>query len=182
MLEEEYLDAGRKGTRHYQNALEAAAQAERVRRDGVLQSVITAEEQDWEESPQGLIKHMVNDAMGTSEPALDMYQQVIEAGGHSGKHRHFSEELIFVVEGSGYDLHWDPIFDPDVSYSWSWSNEPKTVRWTAGDYVRIPPYTTHQHFADEGGRARFISATLRITKALGYNGLEQVENASSYDA
>jgi hypothetical protein len=51
--------------------------------------------------------------------------QVIEPGGHSGKHRHFSEEMPHILEGDGYDLHWDPQFDLDVAYKSSWSEEPK---------------------------------------------------------
>lgn len=175
MKEEDRLHLGRTGARYYEQALEDAAAAARSRE--TLQSVIPAEEQAWEEGPQGRLKHMVNARMSTAEPALDMYQQVIESGGRSGKHRHFSEELVFVLEGSGYDLHWDPIFEPADRYRWSWSETPRTIRWEAGDYVRIPPYTIHQHVADNGGRARFISATLRIVKAMGYDGLEQVEPA-----
>jgi quercetin dioxygenase-like cupin family protein len=176
MKEADRLDAGRTGAQHYRRALEQAKESEHKRRE-VLQSVIPAELQEWEDSPQGRLKHMVNDQMGTNETCLDMYQQVIEAGGRSGKHRHFSEELLFILEGSGHDLHWDPIFEPDDRYRWSWPVEPKVFHWKAGDYVRIPPYTTHQHVADPGGRARFISATLRLVKTMGYDGLEQVEPA-----
>lgn len=176
MRENERLALGRRGETFYADALVAAEAAE-LRRTTVLQSVISAEEQVWEESAQGLIKHMVNQRLNAAEPVLDMYQQVIPAGGHSGRHRHFSEELLFIVEGSGYDLHWDPIFDPDVTYEWDWQTEPQRIQWTAGDYVWIPPYAIHQHFAIGSGRARFVSATLRVVKEMGYDGLEQLEKA-----
>jgi quercetin dioxygenase-like cupin family protein len=180
MREDERLALGRHGESFYADALKQAAAAEDRRRT-VLQSVISAEAQMWEQSPQGLLKHMVNERLDAAEPVLDMYQQVIPAGGHSGRHRHFSEELLFVVEGSGYDLHWDPIFEPDVKYEWHWQDEPQRFEWQAGDYVWIPPYTIHQHFASDGGRARFISTTIRTVKELGYDGLEQLDDASDVD-
>lgn len=180
MKEHERLALGRHGEHFYADALRDAVAADE-RRANVLQSVIPAEAQMWEASPQGLLKHMVNPRLDAAEPVLDMYQQVIPAGGNSGRHRHFSEELLFVVEGSGYDLHWDPIFSPDVRYEWAWQEEPQRVEWSAGDYVWIPPYTIHQHFAGDGGRVRFISATLRIVKELGYDGLEQLVEATPVD-
>lgn len=180
MREHERLALGRRGERIYADALRRAAAADE-RRANVLQSVIAAEEQVWEASPQGLLKHMVNERLDAAEPVLDMYQQVIPAGGRSGRHRHFSEELLFVIEGSGYDLHWDPVFEPDVRYEWAWQEQPRRVEWRAGDYVWIPPYAIHQHFADEGGRARFVSTTVRVVRELGYDGLEQLEEAPPVD-
>ena len=180
MREHERLALGRHGESFYADALGQAAATEERRRT-VLQSVIAAEDQMWEHSPQGLLKHMVNERLDAAEPVLDMYQQVIPAGGHSGRHRHFSEELLFVIEGSGYDLHWDPIFEPDVRYEWAWQDEPKRFDWHAGDYIWIPPYAIHQHFAGDGGRARLISATVRIVKELGYDGLEQLADAAPVD-
>lgn len=180
MREHERLALGRRDGAYYADALRRAIDAEH-RRTTVLQSVISAQDQVWEHSPQGLIKHMVNERLDAAEPVLDMYQQVIPAGGHSGRHRHFSEELLFVIEGGGHDLHWDPIFEPDVRYEWAWQDEPQRFEWQAGDYVWIPPYSIHQHFADAGGRARFVSATVRIVKELGYDGLAQLAEASPVD-
>lgn len=177
MREDERVSLGRRGGTHYADSLKRAEEATQ-RRATMLQSIISADEQVWEESAQGLLKHMVNQELNAAEPVLDMYQQVIPAGGNSGRHRHFSEELLFILEGSGHDLHWDPIFDPVVRYEWSWQQEPRRIEWTAGDYVWIPPYAIHQHFATGTGRARFISVTLRVVKEMGYDGLEQLAPAS----
>jgi quercetin dioxygenase-like cupin family protein len=176
VLESERLAAGKRDRRFYEEALQHAADFEKLRAE-LLQSVISADDQVWEDSTQGLLKHMVNAGMNAAEPVLDMYQQVLAPGGKSGRHRHFSEELLFVIEGCGYDLHWDPIFSPDVRYDWSWTDEPQRYDWQAGDYVWIPPYAIHQHFASGDGRARFISSTLRVVKEMGYDGLEQLEDA-----
>lgn len=142
---------------------------------------ITAEDMPWENSPQGRIKHVVNEQMDTKECCLDVYQQLLPPGGQSGKHRHMAEEFFVVLEGKGYDLHWDPQFDAGDEYIWAWTEEPKKYKWEEGDYVYIPPYTMHQHFnADPDKQARFITATNRIVKAMGFNWIDQVENAPDY--
>lgn len=142
---------------------------------------IPAVDMPWEDSPQGRIKHIVNEQMDTKEYCMDIYMQLLPPGGRSGKHRHMSEEFFFVLEGKGYDLHWDVQFDCKDEYSWGWAEEAKKFEWGEGDYVYIPPYTTHQHFnADPAKPARFITATNRIVKAMGWDWLDQVENAPDY--
>jgi len=144
-------------------------------------NVIHADEMPWEDSPQGRIKHLVNEAMDTTECCMDMYMQHIEGGGRSGKHRHMAEEVFFVLEGKGYDLHWDPSFSLEDKFHWDWAAEPKKYEWEEGDFVYIPPYSTHQHFnADPANPARFMTATSRLVKALGFDWWEQVENAPGY--
>ena len=54
----------------------------------------------------GLIKHLVHEKLNTREMCVEAYMQFLKPGEKSGKHRHMWEEMIFVVEGSGYDLHW----------------------------------------------------------------------------
>jgi gentisate 1,2-dioxygenase len=142
---------------------------------------ISPEEMPWENSPQGKIKHVVNEEIDTVECCLDMYIQEIPPGSHSGKHRHMAEEVFFVLEGKGYDLHWDAYFELDEKYNWDWEKEPKKYEWEESDFVYIPPYTTHQHFnADPLKPTRFITATSRLVKALGFDWWEQVENAPEY--
>ena len=90
-------------------------------------------------------------------------------------------EVFFVLEGKGHDLHWDAFFTLDEKYNWDWEKEPKKYEWEEGDFVYIPPYTTHQHFnADPMKPTRFITATSRLVKALGFDWWEQVENAPEY--
>ena len=107
----------------------------------------------WERSPDGLIKHLVHHKLNTRECCVEAYMQFLKPGERSGKHRHMWEELIFVVEGSGYDLHWDMKFDCLDAFKWEWAEEPRKFEWKRGDYIYIPPFTTHQHFAHRRGRA-----------------------------
>ncbi|MCL5960546.1 MAG: cupin [Chloroflexi bacterium] len=151
--------------------------------DKKRRNIIKAHEMPWEQSPQGLIKHMVNEEMNCREHCLDIYQQFLSPAGQSGKHRHVSEEVLYVLEGKGYDLHWDVKFDCKDEYIWDWAEEPKKFEWEAGDFVYIPPYVIHQHFnADPESPARFISVTSRIIKAMGFDWFDQLEPAPEAEA
>ena len=143
--------------------------------------VVKSEDMPFENSPDGLIKHIINENMDTAENCVDAYMQFVQPGKASGIHRHLSEELVFILEGEGYDLHWDVKFECEEEFVWAWENEPKRFDWKAGDFVYIPPYCIHQHHAKVGGEARFICITSRIVKAMGFDWLDQLENAPEYD-
>lgn len=177
MEERDYLFEGISGGTFYTGALESSSGHKRKRSE-MLTSIIRSEEQVWEESSQGLLKHMVNRTLGTNEFAVEIYQQGIPPRGYSGRHRHYSEEVIFVIEGSGFDLHWDPVFDAHDSYEWRWQDDPQRFDWKAGDFIYVPPLVAHQHFAGGSDLARLVCATSRVTAAMmGDDGLEQLANA-----
>jgi quercetin dioxygenase-like cupin family protein len=89
-----------------------------------------------------------------------------------------AEELMYVLEGRGYSLHWDVEFDLGQGFEWKTNQEPKRFDWEEGDLVFIPVNTVHQHFnSDPDKPARFISASNRIYKYLGWGEVEQLEDA-----
>jgi hypothetical protein len=95
--------------------------------------VITPEDMPWENSPQGTIKHLYNEKMDAHVEAVDAYMQFLPPGSRSGKHRHMSEEFIFVLEGKGYDLHWDVDYECDDKYYWKVEETPSRWEWEQGD-------------------------------------------------
>ncbi len=144
-------------------------------------NVVKSSQMPLERSPQGWIKHIVNERMNTKECCIDIYMQFLPPGKASGKHRHLSEEVFYVVEGRGYDLHWDVKFDCKDEFEWSWDIEPKRFDWAQGDFVYIPPYCAHQHFnADSVNESRIIVVNSRIVKAMGFDWFEQLEPAEGY--
>ena len=145
-------------------------------------NVVLAEDMPWEHSADGLIKHLVHEKLNTREMCVEAYMQFLKPGEKSGIHRHMWEELIFVVEGSGYDLHWDLKWDCLEAFQWEWAPEPKAYSWKRGDYIYIPPFTNHQHVAGDHEDCRLIVMSNRIVKEMGFNWFDQVENASGYDA
>jgi quercetin dioxygenase-like cupin family protein len=147
----------------------------RTRYEGLM-NVVPSESMPFEQSPDGLIKHLVHHKMGTRECCVEAYMLFLEAGGRSGRHRHMWEEVIFVVEGDGYDLHWDLRFDCKEAFEWQWATQPKKFEWKRGDFIYVPPYTEHQHYATSGS-ARLIVISNRIVKEMGFNWFDMIEPA-----
>ncbi|MDH5749490.1 MAG: cupin domain-containing protein [Rhodospirillales bacterium] len=144
-------------------------------------NVVKSFDMPFEDSPDGRLKHIIHKKLNTMECCIDAYMQFIPPGGSTGKHRHLAEEVFYVVEGSGYDLHWDIDFDCKEEFSWQWEKEPQRFEWTQGDFVYIPPYTIHQHFnADQDNETRIIAVTNRILKEMGFDWFDQLENAEGF--
>ena len=139
--------------------------------------LISPEEMPMELCDDGLIKHLMHERFNSAEMCVDAYMQFIKPGGASGIHRHMWEEIIFVMDGEGYDLHWDMSYECAEEYHWSWEAEPKKYTWKRGDFIFIPPYSNHQHFATGDKEARLIVISNRIIKKMGMDWFEQVAPA-----
>jgi mannose-6-phosphate isomerase-like protein (cupin superfamily) len=122
----------------------------------------------WENSRQGRIKHLVNDKIDVRIASVDAYIQELSPGSRSGKHRHMAEEIIFILEGRGYDIHWDPNARMEDIFEWKLKEEVK-YEWKEGDTVYIPMVAAH-----------FISAQCRLPKYMGCPDFEQLEDALDY--
>ena len=147
----------------------------------LLANVVSADDMPFERSADGLIKHLVHHKLNTRERCVEAYMQFLKPGERSGKHRHMWEEVLFVAEGSGYDLHWDLKFDCIDAFEWEWSEEPRKFEWTRGDFVYVPPYTIHQHFNDNPDtEARLIVISNRIVKEMGFDWFDQLERAPGF--
>jgi quercetin dioxygenase-like cupin family protein len=171
---------GRNNQRLYQALLDDAMAASA--RNAKRKKIVRPEDMPWEMSRQGLLKHLINEGMNTRMETVDAYMLIIPPGSRSGKHRHLAEECLYVLEGSGYDLHQDCDVEITDTYHWKPQAEVKRYEWEAGDVIYIPPNTIHQHFNARAERpVRLISATNRIYKACGLNDLEQLEDAPEYD-
>ncbi len=143
-------------------------------------NVVSAADMPFERSADGLIKHLVHSRLNTKECCVEAYMQFLTAGERSGKHRHMWEEVIFVAEGAGYDLHWDLKFDCIDAFAWDWNEEPKRFEWQRGDFIYIPPFTIHQHFANADASARLIMISNRIVKTMGFDWFDQLEHAPDF--
>jgi quercetin dioxygenase-like cupin family protein len=154
--------------------------AEARRQYETMPNVVTPEQMPFERSPDGLIKHLINGRMNTREMCVDAYMQFLSPEGKSGRHRHMWEEVLFVAEGEGYDLHWDLKFDCVDRFTYEWESEPRKFEWKMGDFIYVPPFTIHQHFNSGKEEARLIAISNRIVKAMGFDWLDQLENAPDF--
>jgi mannose-6-phosphate isomerase-like protein (cupin superfamily) len=172
--------AGEDNAQIYGRQLQRAAEA--PERNAGRRKVLRPDDMPWEMSRQGLLKHLLNSELDTRMETVDAYMQIIPGGSRSGRHRHLAEECLYVLEGTGYDLHQDCDVEITDTYFWKPQEEIQRFEWEAGDVIYIPPNTIHQHVnADPARPARLISATNRIYKHCGLDDLEQLEDAPEYD-
>ena len=145
-------------------------------------NVVKSNEMPMERSPDGLIKHIVNEGMNTKECCIDIYMQFLPPNGATGTSRHLSEEVAFVIEGSGYDLHYDVSFRCEEEFVWEWDTEAKKYEWGPGDFIYIPPYCAHKRFNnDPENAARVVVVNTRIMKAIGFDWFDQLEPAEGFE-
>ena len=174
--EQDEWSKGEKTTDYYQRNIEAAKNRENRWKNA--NKVIHPEDMPWDDCPQGRLKYLLNDDMNAVSTNFNAYIQEIPPGSRSGKHRHMAEEVLLVLEGSGYDLHWDVDFSLGVKYEWHVDEEPKKFSWETGDLIVIPVNTVHQHFNTDPERpVRLLSTICNIYKFLDYDDLEQLEDA-----
>ncbi len=143
--------------------------------------VVKWHDMPMERTADGLIKHIINEGMNTTECCIDIYMQFIPANGATGTSRHISEEVAFVIEGIGHDLHYDVSFECEDEFVWEWDTTPKKFAWGPGDYIYIPPYCAHKRVNDDSEtEARVIVINSRMLKPMGFDWFDQLEPAEGF--
>jgi len=163
----------------YKQALEASQEFRREYQDRM--NVVKHDEMPMERSADGLIKHVINERMNTKECCIDIYMQFIAAGKSTGTSRHLSEEIAFVIEGHGYDNHYDVNFECEEKFVWEWERTPKRFEWGPGDFIYVPPYVAHKRFNTSDVEARVIVVNSRVMKAIGLDWFDQREPAEGIE-
>jgi uncharacterized RmlC-like cupin family protein len=164
----------------YAQALEASRTFRKEYRQ--RRKVVKSHEMPMERTADGLVKHIVNEGMNTTECCIDVYMQFIPAQGATGTSRHLSEEIAFVIEGSGYDLHYDVSFKCEEEFIWEWDTTPKKFEWGPGDYIYIPPYCAHKRFnVEPETEARVVVINSRLLKPMGFHWFDQLEPAKGFE-
>jgi quercetin dioxygenase-like cupin family protein len=171
--EAEHWHEGTGTTDLYARRLMESAARKQAR--GTHKEIIKPADMPWEDSPEGRIKHLLNVEITGASSTVDLYILEIPPGGCSGKSWHPAEALIYVLEGRGYDLHWD--VEPSVGERYEWKVSETCTRWDweEGDIVAIPICTAHQHFnTGPERRVRLLVGQNRVYNALGWGDIEQL--------
>ena len=162
----------------YSQALEASKE---FRKEYVTRkNIVKSDEMPMERSADGLIKHIIHEEMNTKECCLDLYMQFIESGKATGTSRHLSEEVALVIEGEGYDHHFDVNFHCADEFVWEWETTPRssngrpatlfTYRHIAPTSASIPP----------GTEARVVMNS-RMPRLMGFDWFDQLEPAVGFE-
>ena len=144
--------------------------------------VVKWHDMPMERTADGPIKHIINEGLNTTECCIDIYMQFIPANGATGTSRHISEEVAFVIEGTGHDLHYDVSFGCEDEFIWEWDTTPKKFEWGPGDYIYIPPYCAHKRVNDDSeNEARVIVMNSRMLRPMGFDWFDQLEPAEGFE-
>lgn len=138
----------------------------------------------WETTPDGRVRVLSSpDRDDLRLFSVDVYQQEIPEGSRSGKHWHMADEVLYIMSGSGYSLHWEVEAEIADRYYARIAKEPTRHEFKAGDTVYVPQNTVHQHFNGSTGEPlTMLSAQNRLFRYLGYDNVAHLQNAPEYDA
>ncbi len=127
--------------------------------------VIRSSDRPFEDTRGGRMKFLIDNWSDLAGQDLDMAEYEIAAGKRSGAHRHIAEELLLVIEGSGFDDH-----------------DGSTHPWEAGDLICIPPMTAHAHVNNGSETARLVSVWSHHPANEFLGGFEHIEDATGWSS
>jgi quercetin dioxygenase-like cupin family protein len=157
----------------------------RIWTPGVLdrKKVVTADDGFWETTPLGNTRVM-NSVQQTDHRqfSVDVYELTVPAGSRSGKYWKMADEILYILDGDGYSLHWEVEAEIAEKYYARIAKEPTRHDFRKGDTLYIPQNTIAQHFAADGTPLHVLSVQNRIFKHLGYDKVHYVEDAPEYAA
>ncbi|MEV4603989.1 cupin domain-containing protein [Amycolatopsis sp. NPDC049253] len=155
----------------------------RIWTDGVLErkKVVRQEDTVWETTPMGRVR-VLNSPERTDlrQFSVDVFELDIPAGSRSGKHWKMADEVLYVLDGSGYSLHWEVQEEIAEKYYARVAKTPTRHEITKGDTLYVPQNTIAVHYAADGTPLRLLSAQNRMFKHLGYDKVHYFENAPEY--
>jgi quercetin dioxygenase-like cupin family protein len=145
--------------------------------------VITASDGAWETTPMGHVRVMNSaDQTDHRQFSVDVYEMTIQAAGSSGKYWKMADEIVYVLDGEGYSLHWEVEAEIAEKYYARIAKEPTRHDFKKGDTLYIPQNTIAQHFAADGTPLHLLSVQNRVFKHLGYDKVHYFEDSSDYTA
>jgi len=144
--------------------------------------VVKPSDTRWETTRDGRVRVITSpERTDVRVFSMDIYQQEIPVGSKSGKHWHMADEVLYVMSGRGYSLHWDVEAEIGERYMARVAKEPSRWEFGTGDLLYVPHNTVHQHFnADVQSPLMLLSAQNRLFKLLGYNRVVYLEDAPEY--
>jgi quercetin dioxygenase-like cupin family protein len=136
----------------------------------------------WETSRDGKVRVLCSkDTPDVRVFSVDVYEQEIPPGSRSAKHLHMADEVLYVLSGEGYSLHWEVESEIAEKYHARVAKEPTRHEFTQDDTLYVPQNTVHQHFnKSETEPLRVLSVQNRLIKYLGYDNVVYFEDAPEF--
>lgn len=143
--------------------------------------VVTPGDTTWEQTALGRVRVLSSpDRDDVRTFSMDVFELDVPAGSRSGRRWHMADEVLHVLSGSGYSLHWEVRAEIADRYYARIAREPSRHEIKAGDTLYVPQNTVAQHFAAGGEPLRLLSGQNRLFKLLGYDRVVYLETAPEY--
>jgi quercetin dioxygenase-like cupin family protein len=136
----------------------------------------------WELTRLGKVRTLSAPGDDVRNFSVDAFVLEIPAGSRSGQRWHMADEVLYVLDGSGYSLHWEVEAEIAEKYHARIAKEPTRHEFKPGDTLYVPHNTVAQHFSADGQPLHLLSGQNRLFKQLGYDNVVFLENAPEYDA
>jgi quercetin dioxygenase-like cupin family protein len=136
----------------------------------------------WELTRLGKVRTLSAPGDDVRNFSVDAFVLEIPAGSRSGQRWHMADEVLYVLDGSGYSLHWEVEAEIAEKYHARIAKEPTRHEFKTGDTLYVPHNTVAQHFSADGQPLHLLSGQNRLFKQLGYDNVVFLENAPEYDA
>ncbi len=148
---------------------------------GQRKKVVTPADTVWETTPLGRVR-VLSSPRDTDVRtfSIDVFELEIPAGSRSGQRWQMADEVLYVLSGSGYSLHWQVEAEIAERYYARIATEPMRYDIRAGDTLYVPQNTVAQHFATDGAPLVLLSAQNRLFKLLGYDNVAYLDKAPEY--
>ncbi|MGH2818101.1 MAG: cupin domain-containing protein [Actinomycetota bacterium] len=145
--------------------------------------VVKPDDGPWQLTPEGHVRVIASkEREDVRVNSVDVNEQEVPPGSRSGKHWHMADEIVYVISGSGYSLHWEVEAEIAEKYHARIAKEPTRHEFTAGDIVYVPQNTVHQHFnASDDEPLMLLTAQNRLIKLIGYDNVVYLEEAPEYE-
>ena len=138
-----------------------------------MRKVVHAEDEPWEDTPDGRVRWLARQGMDTRIFSLDLWLHELAAGAAHRRRWRMADEVFYVLRGSGHTLEWQVEAEIGDRYVARAAREPRRIEWREGDLVYVAQNTVRQHVATGG--ARLLCCRNRLFGLLGYDATAYLE-------
>jgi quercetin dioxygenase-like cupin family protein len=179
------IQQGRSGPFENEDAFGPREDWSKVWTPGIEQrkKVVKPDDGPWQLTPEGHVRVIASkEREDVRVNSVDVNEQEIPPGSRSAKHWHMADEIVYVISGGGYSLHWEVEAEIAEKYHARIANEPTRHEFKAGDVLYVPQNTVHEHFnASDDEPLMLVTAQNRLVKLIGYDNVIYLESAPEYE-
>lgn len=149
--------------------------------DEQIPKVLKPGDTSWQWTPFGRVRKLAGEGVPLRIKSTDAYLHEIPADSRSGRRWQMADEAAYVLDGNGYDLHWDVDVEIGDQFYARIAKQPTRHEWKKGDAIWVPQNTVVQRFNSSAAEpARLVCAANRMFQYIGYSRVVHFEPAPEF--